>query len=369
MDNPLMTQRVPIPLETCLTLADAKQDARKPNKYWFDYPADWITSLNVEKIVGIRKIHLFKSARTFKFKLKLRKYLKSEFKTGVADYYASISKPIPSDFDYINVPMELLENIMNFMKKNTDKYHISEIVIPIKSWMNSDEDFRKLYRDILRISQPYIEEYNKRIESSTETTTLPKFCMSMNNPQDRDYQTDGRYTYNNAIYVDDGTHNKHTTDLNVFIEKVYSPRNNNLDDPHYVDIAFDVYSKDTDRRIVESECLDFLRVFNMNLRSDDASTGNFYMWAYYRSMDLKNVWDRTECIVKSSLTKPFGKNYIGKSGGDFVPIKYYTLNSTDTKFFVEFYSAAHPDTPIMIPPDEMFVLELQLQSSTKLLYI
>ena len=83
-----MIQPTPIPIETCLTFNDAKRDDKLFNRYWFDYPADWITSNNIEKIIGVRSLFILKNKRILRYTLCLRKYLKSDYKAAYKAVYS-----------------------------------------------------------------------------------------------------------------------------------------------------------------------------------------------------------------------------------------------------------------------------------------
>ena len=58
-----------VPYEVMFKLSDAKQDPIKKNRYWFDFPGQWVNQLDKDAIIGIRDIYLTKTNRLAYFKL------------------------------------------------------------------------------------------------------------------------------------------------------------------------------------------------------------------------------------------------------------------------------------------------------------
>ena len=90
---------------------------------------------------------------------------------------------------------------------------------------------------------------------------------------------------------------------------------------------------------------------------------------WMRKIEFENVWDRHSCKVYSSIAGVSSKGYLGNSQIFFQPIKYFKLNSTDQKFWIEFYSSTYHRIPVKIPLNESFVIEMQLLPYRKLLYV
>ena len=60
-----------VPYEIMFKLSDAKQDQIKKNKYWFDFPQQWVDQLDKDAIIGIRDIYLTKTNRHIKLKFSI----------------------------------------------------------------------------------------------------------------------------------------------------------------------------------------------------------------------------------------------------------------------------------------------------------
>ena len=60
-----------VPYEIMFKLSDAKQDQIKKNKYWFDFPQQWVDQLDKDAIIGIRDIYLTKTKRHIKLKFSI----------------------------------------------------------------------------------------------------------------------------------------------------------------------------------------------------------------------------------------------------------------------------------------------------------
>ena len=52
-----------VPEEITFMLSDAEQDPKIPNRYWFDFPAQWANQQNKDPIIGIRDMYLTKTNR------------------------------------------------------------------------------------------------------------------------------------------------------------------------------------------------------------------------------------------------------------------------------------------------------------------
>ena len=99
---------------------------------------------------------------------------------------------------------------------------------------------------------------------------------------------------------------------------------------------------------------------------------------YVTEMNFYDVWDRHSCKVFSRIASDSNRGYIGNSQVVFSPIKYFKINSTDKKFYIDFYNSRNIKCPTVLPYkkkedgstlNEPFVVELQLMQNEKLLYI
>ena len=57
-----------VPEEITFMLSDAEQDAKIPNRYWFDFPSQWANQTNKDPIIGIRAIYATKTNRYIRYK-------------------------------------------------------------------------------------------------------------------------------------------------------------------------------------------------------------------------------------------------------------------------------------------------------------
>ena len=115
---------------------------------------------------------------------------------------------------------------------------------------------------------------------------------------------------------------------------------------------------------------DFDLIFNIN---DNALPED-----YVTEMNFFDVWDRHSCKVFSNIASDSNRGYVGNSQIVFMPIKYFKINSTDKKFYIDFYNSRNIKCPSVLPYkkkengstlNEPFVIELQLMQNEKLLYI
>ena len=111
---------------------------------------------------------------------------------------------------------------------------------------------------------------------------------------------------------------------------------------------------------------DFTALFNIGDKSYQNKLED--ICKFHRTITFHNVFDRSTVKIRASFANQSKNYYVGNSHVYFNPIKYYKLNSNDDKFWIEFYNARNPDTPINIPDDENFVLEMLFLQNRKLLY-
>ena len=68
-----------LPLEYSFFREDGEPDPSKINRYYFNFPGNWVTSNNGEIIVGVRDIWLIHKRRKFKITIEIAKFLKETY--------------------------------------------------------------------------------------------------------------------------------------------------------------------------------------------------------------------------------------------------------------------------------------------------
>ena len=206
---------------------------------------------------------------------------------------------------------------------------VNELAVKLVSWLAVERDLREFYSDMLGQVNTAIEENNK-----TKKPEQVAFEMSAKDPNKRDVQMDGVFeSYQNRM---------------SFVEKIYTRCKFMITDTNE----------------------DFDLLFNIN----DNPLPEYHV----NKIDFYDVWDRHSCKVFSNIASDSNKGYIGNSQVDLNPIKYFKINSTDKKFYIDFYNARNIKCPTVLPYkkrddgttlNEPFVIELQLMQNEKLLYI
>lgn len=345
-----MINPTPIPIETCLTINDARRDDKLFNRYWFKYPPEWITASNNEKIIGIRSIHILKCMRNLQCLIKVRKYNKLKFREAIASAVAANELVIGDNYDYDNPP---INDITKAMKYISDAYK-AEIGIFLAINIDFNEHVQKLCS---AFNEEFIRKA-KEFNANKTVTTKPAF-MSMYDLQEY-----------NDVYMreafDINPVTKETTRCLVFESKLNTDSTRDC----YVDISFEDFNND------------FKDVLNISYNNNEYgsnyvplyadhenSTTNERISRYFRGYKFKHIWDRTSCKIFSSLATQSNRNYLCNTNVLFNPIKYFIAKSTDTEFYIDFFSSRAINAPIKLPRGEDFFIELQLQSNRKLLYI
>ena len=288
-----------LPLEYAFFREDGEPDPSKINRYYFNFPGNWVTSNNGEIIVGVRDIWLVHKRRKLELTLLIYKALKSDYnKYGNAENDQYLTKDI---------------------QDKLGKY-LKVLAVPIIDWISVDGDLRGFF-----------DATNLATQKVIELTSDTIWCQNDKVPFDRDVQTDGYY------------------DDNGFHEIIYSPRNSKgplVNDKHVIFFKIINTNKDFDE------------IFNIGTEPFQ-NRYEKYNNLPCKELIFDNVWDRHSCKVFSSIGEQCNHQYIGNSNVYFDPIKYFKLQSNDQRFWVEFYSARNYKIPVKLPKGETFCIEMQ----------
>ena len=204
-------------------------------------------------------------------------------------------------------------------------------------------------KEIDENSKQMKELENRKKEKENEFK--PYFQQEIEKLRRRDIQMDGFYS----------------SERNCFIETIESPKNADTETEYYVDFKI----KFTPRPLNDNsqdDIYDFADVMNIGLNPFQNNPEKFNN-KWLRKIEFENVWDRHSFKIYSSIAEESSKGYLGNSQIFYQPIKYFKLNSTDQRFWIEFYSGRFHKIPVKIPLNESFVIEIQLLPFNKLLYI
>lgn len=147
--------------------------------------------------------------------------------------------------------------------------------------------------------------------------------------------------------------------ISSYSEVIYSERNKNTDDEF--GIAFKLVS-------YNHEFADMFNICESTSNDTCENDPNGYS-NWNQELIFHHLWDRHSCKIYSSIASSVKHNYLANSNIYLTPIKYYKLNSSDQRFWIEFYSSRNPDTPIILPETSGFYLEMQFLPFNKFLYV
>ena len=413
-------QNTPLPIEMAYFIEDSEPDNTKPNRYYFNFPAEWCTSNRGESIIGVRNIFINPRRRKLKFTIDVRKYHREDYDNiyeehpeyGLDLIYKQLPQErksetsfdviswLPSDkdlreifkdlndaaashFEVVNEEIkiinselvnEALENIEDKIKdlhtQHTNLTSELQIIImdlyklytQFNNATNSDEK-NKLLEQIAKKNVEKIDKDKEIDENSKQMKELenkkkekenefkPYFQQEIEKLRRRDIQMDGFYS----------------SERNCFIETIESPKNADTETEYYVDFKI----KFTPRPLndySQDDIYDFADVMNIGLNPFQNNPDKFNN-KWMRKIEFENVWDRHSFKIYSSIAEESSKGYLGNSQIFYQPIKYFKLNSTDQRFWIEFYSGRFHKIPVKIPLNESFVIEIQLLPFNKLLYV
>lgn len=144
-------------------------------------------------------------------------------------------------------------------------------------------------------------------------------------PNDRDILLDGYYDKNGYHII------------------IYSERNKTFLDDY--DLSFQLYYANDN----------FKELFNVPKLDG--------LWK--KEIIFDKVWDLKPCNVFSSIAEQSAHHYIGTTDNEYPEIKYFKLNSSDQRFWVEFHSMGRNSSPACFPKSVSFAIEIQFQSFNK----
>lgn len=345
------------------------------NRYYFNYPPEWKTTNNTDPIIGVRSIWVMNNKRKISFILCMRKYSKWHFITELKELY-------PNRFHNVQNPVQLAEHHLtdeeiDNVVKNMEIFLLSKCHIAIECELSYNENFNKLSK--------YIIECWKKVIKAVNDDNYGE--MFLTNPHFVQESIDVKYGEKNADLQVIDSYND-----NMFSVRFTSPRNDfffdDNSDPElesYVDFAIvptmdtfylrynkDFQLKEENQQLpldpeFDSFDNDFMEAFNVG---DEIYQNQLdYITRFHRNLEFKNLWDRNTCKVCASFANQSNHYYVGNSHVRFEPIKYYRLNSSDDKFWIEFYNGRNPNIPVKLPKHEGFVIEMQFMQDDKLLYI
>lgn len=206
------------------------------------------------------------------------------------------------------------KTIDNLIKNDTCKTKELDIVC----WINQDDfDFDNFFNTVHQIMMNKI----------SKGWFGDAFVQSENDPLDRDISLEG-------FYDKDGYH-----------VRIYSERNIYEDD----NLSFKILSANDE----------FKEIFNLHELNDE----------WQEEIVFNKVWDLKPCFVYSSFAEQSHHHYIGTTDVEYSEIKYYKLNSSDQRFWVEFRSMGRNNAPSYFPKNVSFAIEIQFQSFNKRLNI
>ena len=219
--------------------------------------------------------------------------------------------------DFLDFRQDTLNDTIDYLLENKKDETKSIFLNIIYSIRRDEIDYDNLFDAINEIM---INTINQRNYGDF-------FVQNPNDPNDRDVNIKGFY-------------NKDGYSINI-----YSERNTRLDK----NVVFKLYSANDD----------FIELFNIN---------NFHKdWRVI--LKFNKVWDLKPCYVYSSIAEQSHHHYIGTTDVEYSEIKYYKLNSSDQRFWVEFHSMNKDRTPSYFPKNVSFAIELQFQSFNKRLNV
>ena len=306
MENIINDEDTPIPIESAFFLEDAENDIYKANRYYFNFPGNWITSNNGEIIVGVRSIWMIKRKRRLDFTLdvfKIKREIYEKYQAKNPTFDVNII------YKYFN---EKKTNYTEGKDYNIKQFSIVYDLLP--------DDNLNDFHNVL------CDKYEASLNN--QTTIFDKNDIEV-------------YQY---------------YDANGYHISIDTPHKKRKEDPLPTYLYyFRIYRYNDD----------FRDVFNLGKELIE----NRYSFNFKSTLIFDNLWDRSPCKIFSSLAEQSLHQYIGPSNMNYNPIKYFKIKSTDQRFWVDLMAAAPYNLPVKLPKNESFCIEMQFLPFNKILNI
>ena len=290
------------------------QHQKGTNEYIFKFPEHWIQYPSKQYLAALRNVNITPASR---------------------------------DFFIHNLQLKIKDN-ENF---NVD--------LSMRLYLGSNEDMsvlnKKLEKAINRIYKEYSEEVN---EARLTDSTTPKY-LSVN-----DYTIFYTQTNNSLIF-----HILSTNVDNPFYFKLLSDENEyTSDDFKYMvglpnDDLFKNLAKYQNNEITEETLNTFLKTLpNVEIRFLENNAEGVLSdneTKMITDIIFKNVWNRNNLIVGSTLSSLSENRYLTMSNTSHNPPKVYEINGFNTKFSLFLYNPGDRNE-IELPTDEKDIISVEL---------
>jgi hypothetical protein len=100
--------------------------------------------------------------------------------------------------------------------------------------------------------------------------------------------------------------------------------------------------------------VDALAVFNV----DDFYTTDAPI--PYNALMFYDVWSFHSCLLKSSIVNSTMNNYLGYTGKNYDPVKWYNITNNDDQFYIDLFNGHNPEIKSVLPLDNMDHITLEL---------
>jgi hypothetical protein len=303
-----------IPIEYCFTFSNEdndiiSRDPNIPNKYWIKYPEEWLTSTMKERIIGFRSLFVGRNIRSFKFSLQITK---------------------PHDEEWPSGSIVVGDRVLLF----TD------------AQMGSDEDFTSLLEMIFKGMSRYFGDNNKQ----AIMLSWGKMKRRMDNNVE---EGDNWCSYNSD------------EDADSSINAILGPNSNTLYGKDTYGLRFEINraTNEDGRRIYFPEGTK-MKIFFDN--SDTNAIFNAYDYPPVLSdlldaeiFEYYDIYDRHSCMITSNIVDLSNK-YLGYTNVRYTPLKYYKINNSDTRFYIEFWNGHDHTLRSVFPYDNKEHLSIEM---------
>ena len=278
-----------VPEEVMFLLSESEQDPKKPNRYWFDFPSQWVNQPDKDAIVGIRDIYLTRTNR----------FIQYSYKITINDIAQQ-----PIDPSVVYEPIDTIEGT-------------------ITHWMGGDETIKKIV-EVFNGTDPNSEGW---IEG-TRTTELT------------DEQHKWRKNEVVAYYGYDRGTNKTNLCFGRGIGQTsyYSYESSGIE--YICPYGIEITPISDDAKIIFGIEPNETKTF----KADPNVNGKARIEIH--------TWYRHQCLIKSSIAANDKNNFLGHTRNtSYTPLKYYRIGLGVKRFWIELYETRHHDSLIPFPTD------------------
>ena len=198
------------------------------NRYWFEFPPEWRTSSQRERIIGLRTFWVSKTFRRVCFDLDIRYFEDNGAETRENEFTVPIKCWLDYEKDLREIWYDLRSQVKAYIAEHKEQWEREDKPVPSVSMIQMDylyieKDNRVLLGNHLFANPGYEEDIFLRIRNLSDDA---KAVLNCEEPETDDYHSDIIFEYlwdRHSILLKSSICNNNTSNYLGYSHKNYNP--------------------------------------------------------------------------------------------------------------------------------------------------